>query len=236
MFDPNTCGDAPMKYLRVTATLPPDLIPKAYSVVSESGPVTELKVLDWNLAADDTSTLLYAIDGAATEFRKAARDTSGIDSVTLSNTDAATSHALLEARPTAIPFFETVVTAVARAGMILRRPLVYRNNCSYGHVVGKPSPLQAMFDETSDAIDFQVTAIGQFPCTAEDQSTRLTNRQREVIETALAMGYYEQPRKITHQDVAAELGCGLSTATEHLQKAEDKLIQSVINDEVQHRH
>lgn len=224
----------PIKYLRATATPAPELIPQAYSVVSESGPVTELRVLDWNLAADDTSTLLYAIDGDATEFREAARDTVGIESVRLSDADSATSYALLEARPTAIPFFETVVTAVARAGMILRRPLVYRDNCSYGHVVGKSSPLQAMFDEISTDIEVHVTTIGQFPCTAEDRSIRLTNRQREVIETALAMGYYEQPRKITHQEIATELECGLSTATEHLQKAEDKLIRSAINDEVQH--
>jgi predicted DNA binding protein len=224
----------PIKYLRVTAMLAPELIPQAYSVVSESGPVTELRVLDWNLAADDASTLLYAIDGAAMEFREAARDTAGIESVTLSDADSATSYALLEARPTAIPFFEAVVTAVARAGMILRRPLVYRNHCSYGHVVGKSSPLQAMFDGISADIDFQITTIGQFPCTAEDRSSRLTNRQREVIETALAMGYYEHPRKITHQDIAAELGCGLSTVTEHLQKSEDKLIHSAINNEIQH--
>lgn len=225
-----------MKHLQVTATPDPELIPQAYAVVSESGPVTELKVLDWNLVADDASTLLYSMDGDATEFQRAARDTAGIDSITLSNADSAISYALLEARSNAIPFFKTMVTAVARAGMILRRPLVYRSNCSHGHVVGKPAPHQAMFNEVSDDIDFHVTAIGQFPCAAEDRSTRLTNRQREVIETAVTMGYYEQPRKITHQDIADEFGCGVSTVTEHLQKAEDTLVQSAINDDVQYRH
>ncbi|WP_248910310.1 helix-turn-helix domain-containing protein [Halocatena marina] len=225
-----------MKHIQVTATPDPDLIPHVYDVVSESESVTELRVLDWNLVADDISTLLYAIDGGATEFQRAARDTAGFDSVTLTNVDAATSYALIEARPSAIPFFNTIVTAVARAGMILRRPLVYRSNRSHGHVVGKPAPLQAMFDEVSDGIDVHVTAIGPFPCAAEDQATRLTNRQREIIETALMMGYYEQPRKTTHQDIADELGCGLSTVTEHLQKAEDTLVRSTINDEVHYRH
>jgi predicted DNA binding protein len=225
-----------MKHLQVIATLDPDLIPHVYAVVSESGPVTELRALDWNLVPDDTSTLLYAIDGDAIEFQRAARDTAGIDSITLSNADDTISYALLEARPSTIQFFKTVVTVVARAGMILRRPIVYRNSRSHGHVVGKPAPLQAMFDEVPDGIDVQITTIGQFPCAAEDPSTQLTNRQREVIETAVAMGYYEQPRQITHQDIADELRCGLSTVTEHLQKAEDKLVRSTINDEVQYRH
>ncbi len=225
-----------MKYVRVTASPDPELIPRAYSVVSESGPVTELRVLDWNLAAEAASTLLYAIDGDATEFQRAARETTGIDSIRLSKTEAATSFALLEARPSSIPFFETMVTGVGRAGMILRRPLVYRNSRSHGLVVGKPAPLQAMFDEMSDSIDFRVTSIGRFPSPADDPSTRLTNRQREVIETALEMGYYEQPREIAHEDIASELGCGVSTVTEHLHKAEDKLIRSAIDDEVQPPH
>lgn len=222
-----------MKDLQVIATLDSELVPRAYAVVSESGPVTELRVLDWNLVADDASTLLYAIDGDAIEFQRAARDTPGIDNITLSNADCAISYALLEARSSAIPFFKTMVAAVAHVGMIMRRPLVYRNNRSHGHVVGKPAPLQAMFDEVPDGIDVQITTIGQFPCATVDRSRQLTNRQREVIETAVAMGYYEQPRQITHQDIADELRCGLSTVTEHLQKAEDKLVRSAINDEAQ---
>ena len=181
-----------MKYLRVTAMPDQELIPQAYAVISGSGPVTELRVIDWNLAATnaDTSTVLYAIDGSATEFQQAASATAGIDSVTLSNVDRPTSYALIEARPSAIPFFDMIVTAVARAGMILRRPLVYRNESSYGHVVGKSAPLQAMLDDIGDGIDFEVTAIGQFPCTAEEQSTRCSNRQREVLETALDITGY----------------------------------------------
>ncbi|WP_459194047.1 helix-turn-helix domain-containing protein [Halosimplex sp. J119] len=220
-----------MKYVRIAATLDPDQIPPAYAVASESGPVTELRVVDWNMAAEDVSTLLYEIDGDADEFGEAARDTPGIDSVVLSNVDVDPAYALVEARPNAIEFFETTITAVSRAGMIVQRPLVYRDGRSRGHVVGEPAPLQAMLDEVSDDIDFEVTEIGRFPSPADDRSTRLTDRQREVVETALAMGYYEQPRKATQQGIAAELECGLSTVTEHLQKAEDKLVRAGIRDE-----
>jgi predicted DNA binding protein len=51
---------------------------------------------------------------------------------------------------------------------------------------------------------------------------------------ALDIGYYEQPRKITHQEIATELGCGLSTVTEHLQIAENKVIRSAIDDSAHH--
>ncbi|WP_226023905.1 helix-turn-helix domain-containing protein [Halomicrobium salinisoli] len=52
----------------------------------------------------------------------------------------------------------------------------------------------------------------------------LTARQREVIETAWELGYYEVPREATADDVAAELGLDASTVTEHLQRAERNLL------------
>lgn len=52
----------------------------------------------------------------------------------------------------------------------------------------------------------------------------LTDRQRDVLETAHEMGYYEVPRKTTSKTVAAELDLDVSTVTEHLQRAERNLL------------
>lgn len=52
----------------------------------------------------------------------------------------------------------------------------------------------------------------------------LTDRQREVIETAYDMGYYEVPRGVSTSDVAAELDLDPSTVAEHLQRAERNLL------------
>jgi len=52
----------------------------------------------------------------------------------------------------------------------------------------------------------------------------LTDRQREVIRTAWDMGYYEVPREVATEDVAAELDLDPSTVAEHLQRAERNLL------------
>lgn len=52
----------------------------------------------------------------------------------------------------------------------------------------------------------------------------LTDRQREVIQTAFDMGYYEVPREATTEDVAAQLDIDPSTVTEHLQRAERNIL------------
>ncbi|MXV61273.1 helix-turn-helix domain-containing protein [Natronorubrum sp. JWXQ-INN-674] len=55
---------------------------------------------------------------------------------------------------------------------------------------------------------------------SDDPVDALTDRQQEVIRTAFDMGYYEVPREVSTEDVAAELALDPSTVSEHLQRAE----------------
>jgi predicted DNA binding protein len=56
----------------------------------------------------------------------------------------------------------------------------------------------------------------------------LSDRQREAVRAALDIGYYDQPRGATHEDVAAALDCAPSTASEHLRKAEAELVRAAM--------
>jgi DNA-binding CsgD family transcriptional regulator len=56
----------------------------------------------------------------------------------------------------------------------------------------------------------------------------LTDRQREVIETAWELGYYEVPKEVSADEVAAELDLNPSTVTEHLQRAERNLLGQLL--------
>ena len=51
----------------------------------------------------------------------------------------------------------------------------------------------------------------------------LTDRQREVLQTALYMGYFDWPRSADARTVAAELGIAQSTLSQHLRTAERRL-------------
>lgn len=218
-----------MKHLQIAATVDPSLLPSYYATISDSPAVTELRVIDWNLAADSTGTLLYAIDGEADVFREAATETIGVEDVTLAHTDRPTSYALLSARHAAIPFFSTFMAVTARANLVVRKPLVYRDTRSYGRVVGRSAALQEAIDEIPDGVDVQIERIREFPSVTDDWTGLLSDRQQEAIETALRMGYYDQPREATHADIASELQCAPNTATTHLQKAEAKLVQTALN-------
>lgn len=85
----------------------------------------------------------------------------------------------------------------------------------------------AIHDAGMDALLRRLTDY-QGPASSLDG---LTERQREVIETAYAMGYYEVPRDASAAEVAAEVGVDTSTVTEHLQRAERNLLSRLLRAE-----
>lgn len=59
----------------------------------------------------------------------------------------------------------------------------------------------------------------------------LTERQREVLETATHAGYFEWPRKTTGEGVAERLGISPATFAQHLRTAERKLFEATFDRE-----
>jgi predicted DNA binding protein len=57
---------------------------------------------------------------------------------------------------------------------------------------------------------------------------RLTDRQREVLETAYRMGYFEHPKGANAGEVAAELDINSATFRGHLAAAQSKLFESIV--------
>jgi hypothetical protein len=59
--------------------------------------------------------------------------------------------------------------------------------------------------------------------------SRLTDRQREVLESAHEMGYFDSSRGANAGEVADELGVATSTFSEHLAAAQRKVLDAVLD-------
>lgn len=93
---------------------------------------------------------------------------------------------------------------------------------------------------TQQEISESVAAIGEagmtpllqrlagFEGAAPNPTERLTDRQREVLKTAYAMGYYEVPRAASTDAVADSVELDPSTVSEHLQRAERNILGQVL--------
>lgn len=135
---------------------------------------------------------------------------------------------LVTVRPDASPLSAAVFRALTRTGLVVDLPVVYREGSVHATFVGEAGALQSALDAFPSAVTVDVEEVGAFG--GGNPASALSDRQREAVLAGLELGYYTVPRQATHRDVAARLGCAPSTASEHLQKAEAKLVRVAMDD------
>lgn len=105
-------------------------------------------------------------------------------------------------------------------------PLAYRpHGIMAFDVVGEPAALEGVLDGLPEGIAAEVREVGEYDTRPGTLATDLTARQREALAAARRVGYYEIPRTGSVADVAAALDCAPSTASNHLRKAEIRLVE-----------
>jgi len=218
-----------MREIRVTARVDPEAAPAFVNLLANSADIAEARVLEVNTTVDGVETFLFAIDGDTDAFAAGAAETPGVESVEVADYDDA-SYALLVMRPLETSLFDAIHRADPLSGFVIRTPIIYRDGAMHGRIVGDPEALQRAFDDVPEVIDVDVEEIGRFRGAVEEPETTLSERQHEAVSTALALGYYRQPREATQADVAAELDCSPQTAGTHLRKAESKVMRTVLSE------
>lgn len=214
-----------MKYVRITGTPDPSIAPRLFRVLADSPVVDEARLVEWNLSSPERATLLFAVDADAEELRAEVADADAAATADVTAIDDRRCYLLLTLRPSVTPILREALQSVTRPGLVVVKPVVYRDGQVDARFVGDADTLQAALDSFPAAVDVTVHAIGQFHATRAVPRGTLSDRQQEAVEVALELGYYDHPRRATHEDVGERLGCSASTASEHLQKAESKLIE-----------
>lgn len=214
-----------MRHVRFRAVPSPDARPALFDLIAATDWVRETRLINWNLTAERPAGL-FVVTADRERFEATlpalpeviAHDIAPIDA------ERFAMHLTLELPPNLSPLFDALTTG----GLILVRPIVYREGVVHGNMVGRPSDVRAALDGLPSMLTLNVEGVGEFDVRREAPTATLSDRQLEAARTAVEMGYYESPRRTTHAEIAAELGCSPSTATEHLQKAEAKLVTGAL--------
>ncbi|AQL44538.1 hypothetical protein BV210_10820 [Halorientalis sp. IM1011] len=96
-------------------------------------------------------------------------------------------------------------------------------------VIGTDDNIQQALRNVPDTIDAQATQMGEYNPDDERAIAGLTERQREVLEAAVEMGYYEVPRQATYEEIADVCDCTVGTVGEHLNRIESQIIHSAMD-------
>ena len=111
-------------------------------------------------------------------------------------------------------------------GILRRRNFISRHRRVYTVLFFRREDLRAMIEDFKAIGTVTLDKVKEF----DESANRLTDRQEEVIRHALEAGYFEWPRDVTSDELAAEMDISRATLLEHMRKAESKLLASALDD------
>ena len=215
-----------MKYLHLTLREPPEWRNPMHTFLMSHAEMRGAELLNWNTSADDLDIILFRIVGAEGAYRDALEDASFVVDYETARIDEESFYVYIEHETRDVdqqfrePFLERRVLAIP--------PIEYTEHGETKvAIVGRSGDVQATVDAIPAEIDVQIDQVGEYDQGLQPSQSLLTDRQHEAVRAALEHGCYEVPREGTVEDVAATLDCAPSTASNHLRKAEARLVEAV---------
>ncbi|WP_135820819.1 helix-turn-helix domain-containing protein [Halostella litorea] len=216
-----------MNYVDVRLRQPDGMLHPMQAFIREGEAVEREELRAWNVLPErDVEYALFYVEGDRERY-EAAMD--GVDSVrwydcTAVDPDSFHVYVCQETREADRDWR----SAFAALDLVVVPPIVYDDEAAMRMVVvGASEDVRAMLDGLPPGIDVRVNGIGEFDRREPTLAGALTDRQSEAVRVAADLGYYEVPRSASLADVAAELGCAESTASNHLRKAEAAVMTRV---------
>ena len=190
--------------------------------------VTRDALLHIDAFGDGTGVLLYRLEGGQAAVLDAIGDHEALISYDVLDVDAEnTFHLYCHVHPGEPA--GTLMALCYKYALIIDTPIEFTDRGgTLVTIVGTHDMLREALKAIPEEINVSIQQVGKYSPGTRDMLSMLTERQREVFEAAVNMGYYDIPREVNQGDLAEELGCAPSTVDEHLRKAESKMLSALL--------
>lgn len=192
----------------------------------EREPAIERKSIQQiNLLEDETVVMLYELAGDHGHISRTVEQ--HFDALAYSTSEIG-SNTLVWTHVTPSTLVKRLLRITQEYNIVLQMPLEFTREGGVKCVfVGDETALQAATQAIPDEVRVDVRRMGDYSPGVERFSSVLTERQEEILDVAVELGYYDDPRNVTHEDIAAQVGCNRTTVGEHLRKIESKVMPAI---------
>lgn len=201
------------------------------AVVTPHPAVKRGAVLNTELLDDGTLLELYRLDGDCEEIIEGIDQESSMIDFEVFETEGDQVYLLQHGHPN--EQVRELFRLLRAYKLMLVPPIRFAHGSGVTiHVVGDATRLRDAYDAFPQEITEHTTIeqVGQYTPHTAGLTALLTDRQREVLRVAIDVGYYSVPRRGTAEDVAVAIDTAPSTASEHLQKIEAKVLSNVLGE------
>lgn len=212
-----------MRSFTVTIQLPEWAQHPMHQLIDDHEAVHRSELLEWNITSEERVALVFRVIADRDVYEEALQNVPSVREYELveehagdlylyvSELSSESDRKLYEA------FVETNLVAIPPITFLPDRRLTIQ-------VLGTAADVETVVGELPDGFDVELDAVTAMQPTGNPIG--LTARQRETLEAAERLGYYEIPREAAVDDIADELEISSSTAGNHLRKAEATLVES----------
>lgn len=217
-----------MRYLHLRMTGEDATLHPLVPTLTDPDVFRDARMVDWMPSFDPPRvTVLLYLDGDLDHFEEVLERSDLVleHDLTPFGDDRGYAYTHTVPHPTEWQLFEVGLSQ----GLIPVFPVQYHHDGSLSiRIVGPHGRLQAAVDAMPEGIETTIETVGEYDLGRPPIPPSLPPRQQEALAVAFDAGYYEVPREATRDDVAERLGCAPSTASEHLQKAERRVVTTFL--------
>ena len=218
-----------MRYLHVRLTGDTATLHPLVATLTDRDVFGDAKMIEWAPSLDPprSSVLLY-LDGDLDRFESVLDDTDLVIEYDVTRFGDGRGYAYVHSKPH--PTEWRLFEIATGEGLIPIFPVQYNADGSISlRVVGPAPRLQAAVEATPAGVETSIEQVGEYDLGRPAIPPSLPPRQHEALAVAFDAGYYDVPREASRSDVAESMGCAPSTASEHLRKAERRIVQAYLN-------
>lgn len=216
-----------MRYFELTLTPDDGALHPADRVIAESMDVSRIALMHIDALGDGTGVLLYRLAGEAEPLVSDIEAHESVIAYDLLDVTDDYFHLYLHVHP-GDPA-GTLMSLAQKYALMIDTPVEFVHRGAIRlTLIGAHEMLRQAIEEVPNSITVSIEQVGNYSPDRSDMLSVLTERQVEVFRTAVDLGYYEIPRRATHEDIAGQLGCAPSTVDEHLRKAESRVLSALV--------
>ncbi len=220
-----------MRHVRLTVTPVgrESKVPAMYRVLSSAPHLDRVVGLHWNVSGNRLGLMVYA-EGVVGKFRDEIREIPEVLDFEIVSIGDDRFYAYLQNELNELS--RRLFGTFTRGSLLVLPPLDYGGDGSVTFsVFGPIDEVQAAIEEVPSPFEVAISEVSSMGATPGVVETLLSPRQREAVEMAIEVGYYEIPREGDYEAIAEMMGCAPSTAAEHLRKAESKVLRAAFTSE-----
>ena len=216
-----------MRYVKIVLIPESGGLHPAEDVLRAESSVSEDAILHLNLLDDGTAVSLSTHRGDADRLREIYEGTPAVINFEVSEAGDGI-QTYLHFRPNETT---TELLGLTREyEFVIDTPIRWDPNDSGAiqvGLIGDDDTVQRAINNVPDNIRLELEQLSEYAPESQELSAMLTDRQKEILDTAVEVGYYEVPRRATHEDIAETLDLSTTTVGEHLRKIEARMLSEI---------